>query len=153
MKFSGYTLLTLFFAAGAGAAMAIQGAINSKLGKTIGLIESAIVVQAIGLIAGLAAFGIFWIYQGNSKFAALGQAPWYSFLGGFLGVLILLGVVASIPPLGVGNATTSIVAAQLLTAFIIDCFGLFGAKPVPIHWTKIFGLLLIAAGARLILCK
>ena len=138
------SLLALGLAAIAGATMAVQGAINTSLSKVIGLVESTLIVHITGLLTSLLILGGNYLYSGHLKFNFVSQAPWYSFLGGILGVIIIFGV---------GNATTSIIAGQLLTAFVIDCFGFFGVQQVPFHWLKIVGLILIAAGARLILCK
>ena len=64
----------LLIAMAAGAAMAVQGTMNSVLGKVIGLWESTLVVHVIGLIT---VVGI--ILAGGIGFAGLaeaGEAPW-----------------------------------------------------------------------------
>ncbi len=141
-------LPALALAALAGALMALQGALNSALGKKIGLLEATAIVLLIGtLTAGLA---LFPLGLGRGSLGSLGHVPWYLFTGGLLIVLITYGVVASMPRLGVANATTLIVAAQVLTAALIDHFGLFGLQAIPFSFWKAAGLALIAAGTRLI---
>jgi transporter family-2 protein len=39
-----------------------------------------------------------------------------------------------------------IVTAQLVTAYIIELFGIFGQEKVAFQWRKIVGLVLIIAG-------
>jgi transporter family-2 protein len=57
----------------------------------------------------------------------------------------------SIPKLGVGIATTGIIAAQLLTAYIIDHFGLFGMEKIPFNYLKLIGIALIVTGSKILL--
>ena len=142
-------ILALVIALVAGISMAIQGSINTKLGQVIGNWEAILVVQVVGLATILVLLFVFGVGQGN--LSLITQGPWYSLLGGLIGVLIVWGVVSSIPKLGVAVATTSIIVGQTLTALIIDHFGLFGLSPAPFTWLKGLGLALLAAGAGLLL--
>ncbi|RJX26096.1 MAG: DMT family transporter [Dethiobacter sp.] len=144
-------LLALLLAALAGSTMAIQGALNAALGKVVGLLEATLIVMSIGLITAL--LTLYPLGLGKGNITKLTEAPWYTFLGGVLIVLITYGVVASIPRVGVANATTAIVAAQVTTAFIIDHWGLFGMQAIPFSWWKALGLALLAAGTRIMLIR
>ncbi|AGB41397.1 hypothetical protein Halha_1452 [Halobacteroides halobius DSM 5150] len=132
----------------AGMSMAIQGSLNSVLGKEIGQLEATFVVHVIALIL-LVALLVFNLGKGD--LSNLSSAPWYSYLGGILNVIILYGVLFSISQLGVGNATTAIVAAQILTAVVIDHLGLWGLKQISFHWTHGLGIVFLAVGVRLLL--
>ena len=139
----------LAIAGAAGAAMAVQGTINAALGKVIGVWESTFVVHVVGtLIVAVLLFG-FRIGQGN--WGLLHEAPWYNYLGGVLNVLIIIGVVFCIPKVGVGNATAAIVTLQILTAVAIDHFGVFGMEKIPCHWSDLLGVVLLGAGAKILL--
>jgi transporter family-2 protein len=142
-------ILALVIALVAGISMAIQGSINSRLGQTIGNWEAILIVHVVGLATILIILFVFG--AGRGDIARVTQAPWYFSLGGLIGVLIVWGVVSSIPKLGVAVATTSIIVGQTLTALIIDHFGLFGLDPTPFTWFKGLGLVLLAAGAGLLL--
>lgn len=146
MEFSG-KLISLLVAAIAGALMAVQGSFNSILGKTIGWLEGTFSVQLIGTVAA----GILLWGFGNGNFGKIGEVPWFAWLGGLIGVAIIFGVAISIPKLGVGVATTAIIAAQLLTAYLIDHFGWFGMEAIPFNLVKAGGILLIVIGAKLLL--
>jgi transporter family-2 protein len=139
-------ILPLLLAACSGSLMAIQGTFNSTLGKIIGYIESSLVVQLTGTILA----GILILAVGNGSFAKAGEVPWYAWLGGVLGVGIVLGVIVSISRLGVGLSTAAIIAAQLLTAYLIDHCGWFGAERIPFNLHKLGGIILIVAGAKLL---
>jgi transporter family-2 protein len=142
-------ILALVIALVAGISMAIQGSINTRLGQVIGNWEAILIVQIVGLASIVILLFVFGVGKGN--LSRITQGPWYSPLGGLIGVLIVWGVVSSIPKLGVAVATTSIIVGQTLTALIIDHFGLFSLSPAPFTWLKGLGLVLLAAGAGLLL--
>ena len=141
--------ILLLMAALSGSLMAIQGTFNSLLGKIIGLLESTFSVHLIGTMTA----GVLLLLLGNGSFAKASQVPWFAWLGGPIGVAIIFGVAFSIPKLGVGVATTAIIAAQLFTAYLIDHFGLFGMERIPFNFLKLGGTVLIIIGAKLLLDK
>ena len=146
----GHSLLYLLLAAVAGITMATQGSINSILGKKIGIIEASLIVHLTAVII-LIFLLIFNINKGTISHWK--DLPWYLYLGGLLGVIISYTVIISIPRLGVAVATTAIIAAQVLTAAIIDHFGIFGIDTVPFTWIKMVGIIFLAAGVRLLLIQ
>ncbi|MCL6592162.1 MAG: DMT family transporter [Firmicutes bacterium] len=146
MKLDG-KIISLLFAAMAGALMAVQGAFNSITGKIIGLIEGTFSVHLLGAVTA----GILTLLFGKGGFQKFGEVPWYAWLGGPIGVAIIFGVAVSIPKLGVGMATTAIIGAQLLAAYAIDHFGLFGLAAIPFNLAKLAGIILIVAGAKILL--
>lgn len=146
MEFKG-KILYLIMAAASGSLMAIQGTFNSILGKVIGLLEGTFSVHLLGTITA----GILLLFFGNGSFAKFSSVPWFAWLGGPIGVAIIFGVAFSIPRLGVGVATTAIIGAQLLTAYLIDHFGLFGMEQIPFGLYKFLGIVLIVVGSKMLL--
>ena len=142
--------LALIIAAGAGVTMAVQGTLNTILGKATGLLEATFIVHLVGLTVAalLLIFG-----AGEERLCQQFSSPWYIYLGGVLGVMIIYGVVRSIPLVGVAPATTAIILGQVITAGIIDYLGLFGMEKLPFNWFKVAGTLLMAGGAWLLLKK
>lgn len=129
--------------------MAIQGALNAALAKIVGLLQTTFLVHVVGTaLAGILLF-VPQISKGN--LAALGKAPWYLWLGGLLSVPIVYGVATSIKAVGAAPATTLIVVAQVLTACIVDHFGLFGLKVTQFFWWKWIGICFLALGSWLLL--
>lgn len=144
----GFDIIALLTAAVAGMTMAVQGSLNAALSKFVGLIEATLIVHIIGsVLAGIIV--LTGISKGN--FGKLAQVPWYAYLGGILSVLIIYGVASSIPKVGVAVATTAIIVGQVSTAMLIDQLGCFGLEKVPFTLMKLLGLILLAAGARLML--
>ncbi|MFA7078277.1 MAG: DMT family transporter [Syntrophomonas sp.] len=141
-------LLYLAIAALSGAAMALQGTLNTALGKIVGTWESTLVVHVVGTVASLLIIIILGL--GFSSLGKMGNVPWYAYLGGILNVVIVYAVVRSMSQIGVGNATTAIITAQLVMALIIDCTGAFGMKKIAFHYIDLLGIALLVAGARII---
>lgn len=146
-----FPLLALVIAAAAGMTMAFQGALNGLLGREIGLVETTLAVHVIG--GAVAALLLIVPVLNAGGLARLGQPPWYAYLGGFLSAGIIYGVARAMPVAGVANATTAIIVGQVLTACLIDHFGLFNYKPVDFTWLRVIGIVLLAAGGRLLLQK
>lgn len=144
-------IIALFIAAGSGVTMALQGSLNSALGKVIGLLEATFVVHLVGLL--LVSILLFVFGLGDGNLALFTRSPWYTYLGGVLGVLIIYGVVRSIPKVGVAVATTAIILGQVLTAALVDHLGLFGMNKIPFTWHRVAGTLLMVGGAWLLLKK
>lgn len=141
----------LGFAALSGAAMALQGTLNAALGKVVGIWESTLIVHLVGTITTLII--IIVVGVGFSNLGKIVQGPWYVYLGGVLNVAIIYTLVRSIPQIGVGNATTAIIVAQVLTALMIDCLGAFGMKKFDFHYIDLLGIALMAIGARILLIE
>ena len=141
----------LGLAALSGAAMALQGTLNAALGKVVGIWESTLIVHLVGTITTLII--IIVVGVGFSNLGKIAQAPWYVYMGGVLNVAIIYTLVRSIPQIGVGNATTAIIVAQILTAILIDCLGAFGMKKYDFHYIDLLGVALMAIGARILLIE
>jgi transporter family-2 protein len=141
-------LFYLAIAALSGSAMALQGTLNTALGKILGIWESTLIVHLVGTVTSLLIILALGIGFGNLGKA--GNAPWYAYLGGILNVVIIYAVVRSMQQIGVGNATTAIIVAQLITALIIDNTGAFGMKKAAFHYIDILGIVLLAIGARIL---
>ena len=143
--------LFLGIAAASGILMAIQGAINGMVGKITGVLEGNFLVHVIGLALVAILLFVFGLGQGN--IAKIPQIPWYGYLGGVINVGIIYGVMFSIPKIGATNATTAIIVGQVAMAMMVDWMGMFGLEKVPMHWTKVVGLVLLAAGGKMMLGK
>lgn len=141
-------MVSFLFAAVAGAAMALQGTFNTAAGKVIGTAENTLLVHIIGAltIGILLLFGI-----GKGDFSQFREIPWYGWLGGVLSAVIIFGVIAAMDKLGVGNATAVIILFQISAALVIDCFGLFGAEKIPFAWSRVFGVVLLLIGTKMVL--
>lgn len=127
-----------------GALMSIQGVFNTGVTKQTGVWIASAFVQLTALIVCIIA----WFVTGregtvSSLFHIESK---YMLLGGAIGAFITYTVIQSVGTLGPAKAIMIIVTAQLVTAYIIELFGMFGQEKVDFQWRKVFGLALIIAG-------
>ena len=66
--------------------------------------------------------------------------------GGVLGALITYTVIRSVAALGPARSALLIVVCQIIVAYCIEVFGLFGVERVGFAWRKIIGALVAIAG-------
>ena len=133
----------------AGAAMSIQGVMNTRLGEKVGVLETNAFVQGVGF---LLAVIIMWIF-GKGDLMKLPQAPWYAWLGGVLAPVITLTVMWAIGSLTPTVAISAILLSQLAVAALIDVFGWLGAEKMPFSWEKWVGVALMVGGVILMKIK
>ena len=133
----------------AGAAMSIQGVMNTRLGEKVGVLETNAFVQGVGF---LLAVIIMWIF-GKGDLMELPQAPWYAWLGGLLAPVITVTVMLGMGMLNPTLAVSTILIAQLGVAALIDSLALMGADRIPFTWQKLLGLALMCAGVVLMKVK
>lgn len=126
----------------AGATMSVQGVMNSRLSEGIGLYESNAFVQGTAFLLSAAVV----VFLGRGNFKALSDVPKLYCLGGALGLVITLTVIVGIKALSPTVAISIILISQLLTAALIDAFGIMGTEKVPFHFTKYLGLLMMITG-------
>lgn len=129
----------------AGAAMSLQGVMNTRLGDKIGLYESNAFVQGTAFVLSLVAV---WIL-GKGDFRQIMSVNKFYWLGGVLGLVITITVMLGIGKLSPTVAISIILISQLLVAAVIDAFGLMGSEKIPFLWNKYTGLVLMIGGMLL----
>ncbi len=70
-----------------------------------------------------------------------------------MGLIIVFTVTFAGPRIGVAATVGILIAGQLVTGAAIDRWGLLGSERIPLHWPRLLGLALLAAGAALSLKK
>lgn len=126
----------------AGICMGFQGVFNTRLNEKIGIWETNLVVQGIGLI--LTLLIVFTLGTGNLKNIKSCNKLYLS--GGILGVIIVYTVIQGIGKLGPTCSTAIILVAQLVSASLIDAFGLFDTQRIKFDSPKIIGVLIMILG-------
>lgn len=142
-------MLGFLYAAIAGAAMSVQGVMNTRLGDRIGLYETNAYVQLTGFILS----AMLAIFLGKGNLTQFGQAPWYAWLGGVLAPVITMTVMLSIADLSPTVAISAILLSQLAVAALIDAFGIMGSERIAFSWQKLLGLALMSGGVLLLKLK
>lgn len=127
----------------AGIGIPILAALNAALGVRLGSAYAAsIVLFAVALTTATVVFFI----SGAKGFSGLSQAPKHLFLAGGLVAFYVLSITYVAPRFGVGNAIFFVLLGQLISAAVIDHFGLFGAQVSPLTLTRTAGIALMALG-------
>ena len=120
-----------------GILMSVQGVFNTDVTKQSSLWVANSWVQFTALAVCLVAWGI----TDRSSFAALWKVqPKYVLIGGIIGAFITLTVVKSMHTLGPAQAVLFIVIAQMISAYVIELFGLFGTEKADWSVQKLIGM-------------
>lgn len=126
-----------------GALMSVQGVLNTEVTKQTGIWVCAGWVQLTAFFT----CAVLWFFADKSPVAAIFQVrPWYMLAGGLIGAFITYTVIRSMDTLGPAKATLLIVVTQILVAYGIELFGLFGVEKAPFEWKKAIGALIAIAG-------
>lgn len=126
-----------------GALMSIQGVFNTEVTKQTSLWVSSGWVQLSAFFVCAAA----WFFTGCDSVSALWKVDGkYTLLGGVIGAFITITVIQSMGALGPAKAAMLIVVSQLIVAYVIELFGLFGTEQQPFEWRKGLGMLIAIAG-------
>lgn len=130
-------MVGFFIAVLSGALMSIQGVFNSQATKASSIWVASSFVQFTALLVCLGA----WLFTDRSNLLHVFQVqPKYMLLGGVLGAGITITVIKSMNWLGPAKAVLFIVTAQLLTAYLIELFGVFGVERQPLAIRKVIGM-------------
>lgn len=133
------------FALIAGAAMSVQGVMNTRLSDKIGIYESNVIVQGTAFVLSLL---VVWFF-GKGDFKAIGGVNKFYLFGGVIGLVITVTVMLAIGKLSPTVAISTILIAQLTVAAIIDALGLMGSDKVPLQWNNYVGFVLMVGGMLL----
>jgi len=134
------------FALGGGIAIALQSIVNSALGRSIGNLEGTFVSFLVGGVAA----GLLSALLGTGELRLATQVSPILLTGGLFGVIIVFTTLTAVQVLGTVSALTLTIVGQLLTALVIDYFGLFGSLRISLDWSRILGVVLLIIAAKLI---
>ena len=126
-----------------GALMSILGVFNTEVTKQTSVWVAAGWVQLTAFITCV----VIWLFTGREPVAGLMQVtPKYVLVGGIMGALITYTVIRSMGSLGPAKAALLIVVSQIIIAYAIELFGLFGVETAPFAWNKIIGAVIAIGG-------
>jgi bacterial/archaeal transporter family-2 protein len=135
----------------AGMAGSVQVAVMSRFGDRVGILE-ALAFAALGtaLITAVVLLVVRHSFDGYA--AAARQPPWL-WIGALMGAIVVFSITFAGPRLGTAATIGLLIAGQLAMGAAIDRFGLFGVDRIALHWPRVIGIVLLAAGAALSLRK
>ena len=126
-----------------GALMSLQGVFNTNVTKSSSIWVAAGFVQITAFVTCL----VMWFFNGRPEIGGIFRVDnKLSLLGGVIGAFITFTVVKSVSELGIAKAEITIVVAQVIMAYIIELFGLFGSKKAEVSWLKLLALVIAVGG-------
>ena len=132
----------------AGCAGGIQIAVSGQLGARVGTVAAFAFSVTVSLVVAIVALAAARAFSG---YGDVFHQPWWLWTGGALGAVVVLAITYAGPRLGTLATIGLIISAQLATGAVIDRFGFFGVERFGLHWPRLFGLVLLAGGAALVL--
>jgi transporter family-2 protein len=148
---SGGNALAVVLSLTAGLAGSVQAAVMGKLGERVGTFEAVAFSAVVAITAGFGALLV--ARQGVGALGGAFRQPWWLWTGGAASAFIVLTVTVASPRLGVAATIGLVIAGNLVMAAAIDRFGLLGFDRIALHWPRLTGIVLLAAGAALSLRK
>lgn len=137
-------MIGFFIAMLSGACMSVQGVFNTQVTKQT---NSEWVTNVFVQLSAFIVCFLVWLITDRSSFAdILKVEPKYMLLGGAIGAVITFTVIKSMSLLGPAKAVMVIVITQLMIAYLIEVFGLFGVEKQPFEWKKMVALVLSIGG-------
>lgn len=131
----------------AGAGVPVLAMLNAQLGLRLGAPAAAACVLLV--VAFLGAVAVMLFTTGPAPLAKLAAQPRYLLFGGLLMTFYLVSVTVVAPRFGLGNAIFCVLVGQMVSAAVIDHFGLMGAPVKPISLIRATGIAVMAAGVLL----
>ncbi|MFN0191775.1 MAG: DMT family transporter [Aestuariivirga sp.] len=131
----------------AGMGIPVLAALNAQLGRAIA--SPAAAATVLFLIALIAAALAMLATTGAAPLQLVQAQPKHLLLGGVLVCFYVLSITFIAPRFGLGNAIFCVLVGQLVSAAVIDQFGLAGAIVKPVSLWRASGIGLMALGAML----
>ncbi len=133
----------------AGIGIPVLAALNAQLGGRIGSPAAAATVLFVVAFATAALTMI--VTGGTEGLGKIPAQPRHLLLAGTLVAFYVLSITWIAPRFGVGNAVFVVLLGQMLSAAMIDHFGLMGALARPIAPLRLGGIAMMALGLMMIL--
>lgn len=132
-----------------GCLVALQGAINSQLGKVLSHpLQAAFISFLTGTIVLMIAL---WVSKfGFPTYSQVSTVHPSLLIGGIFGAIFVTSTILFIPKIGVANVLIAAVTGQMLLSLILDHFGLFGLDKQPASISRIAGVLFVVLGLYLV---
>ena len=142
-------VLYLLLAVAAGAMLPVQAGVNAQLARFVGgPVRASFVSFLVGTVALLlVSVAIAKPLPSGSR---LGGAPWWVWVGGLLGAVYVVGVIASAPRLGAVALIAAVIAGQTVCSVLVDQFGWVGFREHAATPGRLAGLALLLAGVALV---
>ena len=129
-----------------GVAVAVQPTINARLAEKTGFLQAATVSFAVGTLILL----VISLSSGQGSFRRIPDADWWQLTGGLFGAFFVTMTIVGVPRIGITAVLALTIVSQLISGLVMDHYGLFGMRGIPIDYKRMLGVTLLLAGVFLI---
>lgn len=138
-------LLIVLMVAG-GVAVAVQPSINARLAEKTGYLQAATISFAVGTLVLL----LISLSTPQGSFRKIGDADWWQLSGGLFGAFFVTMTIVGVPRIGITAVLALTIVSQLLAGLLMDHYGLFGMRGIPVDFKRLLGVVLLLVGVVLI---
>ena len=135
-----FVLLAVF----AGFLLPVQTSVNSRLRATVG---TPLAASTISFAVGTASLAALALAVDGTLRPDVGGLPWWMFLGGAFGVVVLTANIILLPRLGALATAILPIVGQVVMGLLIDAFGWFRSPVAELSVIRVTGAVLVLAGA------
>ncbi|KAI9252822.1 hypothetical protein BDA99DRAFT_173901 [Phascolomyces articulosus] len=119
--------------------LAANGAMRVAAGRSFSSVTNFVVGLFMEILAFL--FDILIVKTPKPTVKRLKEAPWYSWIGGILGTYYVIVNIFTVTQMGAGVVLSVFVCSQVITACIMDHFGIAGIQKRKFTIWRILGSL------------
>jgi bacterial/archaeal transporter family-2 protein len=138
-------LLMVLMVAG-GAAVALQPSINARLAEKTGYLQAATVSFAVGTLVLL----LISLSSQQGSFRKATEADWWQMSGGLFGAFFVTMTIIGVPRIGTTAVLALTIVSQLVAGLVMDHYGVFGMRGIPVDFKRLLGVVLLLVGVALI---
>lgn len=133
-----------------GMCSATQTAVNGYLGTVL---NSPLQAGSVNLAVGSILLFTLCLVLPNSRRAMLSgvkPGPWWMWLGGIFGTVLVAGAAMLAPVLGTGTTVIGMLAGTIICGQIIEAGGLLGTPRQRLQVSRVIGLILVFLGVAMV---
>lgn len=141
---SNWLLIVLMIAGGV--AVAVQPSINARLAEKTGYLQAATLSFAVGTLVLL----MLSLASKAGSLRRVTEVDWWQLSGGLFGAFFVTMTIIGVPRIGTTAVLGLTIVSQLIAGLLMDHYGLFGMKGIPVDFKRILGVTLLLVGVALI---
>ena len=140
-------IVQLLIGIAGGIAAGLQAPFTGVLGQKVGDLGSVFITYGGGAVL----IAIITLIAGGGGLSEWRSVPWYVFLAGPMGLIIIGSLSYTVPRLGTSTATTLFVLSWLIFSAIVDHFGWFGLETRSLDLSRTLGIGALILGTWLVI--
>jgi len=131
----------------------LSASITGAYAQLSAIVGNPIQATTVAFFVATVALLLFCTCMGKTQLVARALSrdyPWWMWIGGLCGAVIVLGNAWLVGELGVGVFTMSLLVGQLALSLLMEHLGWLGAPRNRVSWWQVLGIMLMLAGVAAI---